>query len=519
MSPVSKKRKKRKSGRPRPASPAACQCAACTGQLVPDLTKLAEVILRDAFDLPEVEDPLDAEIAAALVVGLGVHAPDEFEEDLATVLVPAFESAATPGAMALLLALESVAPSRGSAAARAAADRLTAPDLLRGQGVPVPSWATALREPWTVSDVCRLSEPEQPVSVLAAVFSRAGRSHGVAVVVDDEDCGAAADILLTSAEELPEALAELETSARADGVEFARQEISARAFRWWAEQALDARAVHDQDEDEPPPPDENDNRISYGALAALLRAQLRTLPSAKAPPGAVRGPHADPAPEDLAEQIGALIGGARPQLEKPLPPRRGPASGPGPIYQLKVVLRGTTPPIWRRLEVPASLTLADLHAVLQTAFGWSHSHLHEFDTALGRFADHREDADFDDHDLRPEDAVTLEQVAPKVGDKLQYIYDFGDDWQHDIAVEKVLERGPGIDYPRCTGGRRAAPPEDCGGVWGYQDLIDVLANPDDEEHEDRLEWLGLADRSDFDPDAFDAAEVNHALRGLKVCES
>jgi hypothetical protein len=98
--------------------------------------------------------------------------------------------------------------------------------------------------------------------------------------------------------------------------------------------------------------------------------------------------------------------------------------------------------------------------------------------------------------------------------KLRYTYDFGDDWEHDILVEKVLDRNETVAYPRCTGGRRAAPPEDCGGIWGYAELVEVLNDPADPEHKDRLEWLGLDDAADFDPDRFDAEAVTQALAAL-----
>lgn len=115
-----------------------------------------------------------------------------------------------------------------------------------------------------------------------------------------------------------------------------------------------------------------------------------------------------------------------------------------------------------------------------------------------------------DADLRPEAPVTLEQVARGVGDRFRYTYDFGDSWVHEIVVEKTLDRQP-IAYPRCTGGRRAAPPEDCGGLWGYAELVEVLGDPGHPEHGDRLEWLGLASAADFQPTRFDATEITPAL--------
>ena len=142
----------------------------------------------------------------------------------------------------------------------------------------------------------------------------------------------------------------------------------------------------------------------------------------------------------------------------------------------------------------------------QIAFGWDDSHLHVFETPCGSFGTAGTDLGY-----RAETSVTLEQVAPAVNDKLRYTYDFGDDWDHDIRVEKVLDHDAAAGYPRCTGGRRAAPPDDCGGIWGYTELVEVLKDPANEEHDDRLEWLGLHSAAEFDPDRFDAAAVTRAL--------
>ncbi|MEU5722193.1 plasmid pRiA4b ORF-3 family protein [Micromonospora sp. NPDC047738] len=190
-----------------------------------------------------------------------------------------------------------------------------------------------------------------------------------------------------------------------------------------------------------------------------------------------------------------------------LPAKRKKSDGPAPIYQIKVSLRGARPPIWRRLEVPADVSLAQLHVLIQLAFAWTDSHLHVFETPYGSFG--RPDADLGH---RAASGATLEQVAPAVGDKLRYTYDFGDNWEHDILVEKVLDRAASVTYPRCVAGRRAAPPEDCGGVWGYGELVEILADPTHPEHGDRLDWLDLDDATDFDPARFDAKAVTAVLQ-------
>jgi hypothetical protein len=195
-----------------------------------------------------------------------------------------------------------------------------------------------------------------------------------------------------------------------------------------------------------------------------------------------------------------------PEPRPALPPKRRTTA----IYQLKVGLRGAKPPIWRRLEVPANVSLARLHAIIQAAFGWEDSHLHVFNTPYGEFGT-------PDPELghRSEKPVSLEQVAPEAGSRFRYLYDFGDDWDHDILVEKIVDRDPAAKYPRCTGGKRAAPPDDCGGIWGYLALVDILGDPTHPEHRERLDWLGLDDATEFDPVRFDVEATNRALSPLR----
>jgi hypothetical protein len=176
-------------------------------------------------------------------------------------------------------------------------------------------------------------------------------------------------------------------------------------------------------------------------------------------------------------------------------------------YQLKVTLRGTRPPIWRRLEVASDLTLERLHDALQGAMGWTDSHLHAFVVDGVEYGP--PDPEWGTS-VKDESRVRLARVLRAPKDRLVYQYDFGDDWQHVVALEKVLpfdaERHRA---PLVTGGRRACPPEDCGGVYGYYRMLDVLGNEDDPEHEEMHEWVG----DDFDPDEFDVQATNLYLRG------
>ena len=196
----------------------------------------------------------------------------------------------------------------------------------------------------------------------------------------------------------------------------------------------------------------------------------------------------------------------------------GPAAGfctapeKDTLYQLKVTLRGVSkPPVWRRVLVHADASLGDLHQAIVAAMGWDDSHLHMFSDDSTRYG--TPDADLD---LEDEDEFALADVLVEPGDGLRYLYDFGDDWDHDVRLEKVLP--PDADprataVPVCLAGKGACPPEDCGGPWGYADLKETIADPADEEHEGILEWLGLEDPSDFDPAAFDLASVNARLQG------
>jgi hypothetical protein len=180
-------------------------------------------------------------------------------------------------------------------------------------------------------------------------------------------------------------------------------------------------------------------------------------------------------------------------------------SGPTTVHQLKISLQNSKPPIWRRVQVPSNITLGELHHVIQQAMGWYDCHLHQF-TVGG--IDYGEPAPEWEFEVENENRVRLEQVAPEPKNKLSYQYDFGDDWQHQILVEKVLPAEPDVTYPICLKGKRACPPEDCGGVWGYDDFLQAIQDPNHPEHETMLEWIG----GDFDPEAFSVDEVNQRLR-------
>lgn len=187
-------------------------------------------------------------------------------------------------------------------------------------------------------------------------------------------------------------------------------------------------------------------------------------------------------------------------------PRRTPAASQAPIYQIRITLAGSNPPIWRRILVHGDITLAQLHTIIQIVMGWNNAHLHQFivdGTYYG--VPYPEDIGLEMQDERK---VKLNQIARGPEDGFRYEYDFGDSWLHILEIEEVREPDAGQTYPRCTEGKRACPPEDVGGLWGYHDFLEAIRNPDHPEHEDYQEWYG----DTFDPEAFDPAEANADLR-------
>ena len=184
---------------------------------------------------------------------------------------------------------------------------------------------------------------------------------------------------------------------------------------------------------------------------------------------------------------------------------------PDNIYVLRIDLAHLKPAIWRRLEVPAHITLAQLHRVIQMAFDWDDSHLHGFEIGGQRYGQPMPDPfgmGMDDLDERK---FRLDQVAG-VGSRFTYTYDFGDDWIHVIKVEKVIAPTPAVRYPRCVAGKNAAPPDDCGGPWGYAEMLQAVADPSHPDRDDLLEWLD----EDFDPTEFDRDELNAGFGMLKI---
>jgi Plasmid pRiA4b ORF-3-like protein len=177
------------------------------------------------------------------------------------------------------------------------------------------------------------------------------------------------------------------------------------------------------------------------------------------------------------------------------------------IYQFKVTLRDIKPPIWRRIQVTSEITLGEFHEILQTAMGWFNGHLHLFEI---QGIEYGQPAPEYDWDVRDESKVKLSRVVTGEKCKFRYTYDMGDGWEHEILLEKLLPAESEVQYPICIKGKRACPPEDCGGPWGYPEFLEAIQTSTHPEHESMLEWVG----GEFDPEAFDLEEVNEALKQI-----
>ncbi len=176
------------------------------------------------------------------------------------------------------------------------------------------------------------------------------------------------------------------------------------------------------------------------------------------------------------------------------------------IFLLRITLLGSEPPIWRRVAVQGDVSLFELHQIIQVAMGWENYHLHEFTIKGQNYGDPDNELDLGPSIVNDKQ-ILLQQVISRARAKFHYLYDFGDDWQHEIVVEKITAPEEGRRYPFCLGGARACPPEDCGGIWGYEELLHIISDPNHPEHHEHLEWLG----GPFDPEAFDLETVNKLL--------
>lgn len=184
-----------------------------------------------------------------------------------------------------------------------------------------------------------------------------------------------------------------------------------------------------------------------------------------------------------------------------------PSAATKQIYQLKIKLPGSVPLIWRRVLVPATITMSKLHRVFQIAMGWRDCHLHRFLIDGTYYSAPIPDTDWEDMGETDYRRLQLSQLVPASRLTFRYEYDFGDGWDHEILVEKILDEEPGKHYPVCLDGKRACPPEDVGGLGGYGHFLNVMRNPNHREHELLSGWIG----GSFDSEAFDLDVVNRKL--------
>jgi len=200
----------------------------------------------------------------------------------------------------------------------------------------------------------------------------------------------------------------------------------------------------------------------------------------------------------------------------PLKPKRTKRR-PSKLFQINLTLQECTPPIWRRLLLPSGIRLPVVHLIFQTAMGWTNSHLHQFRQGEVYYGPMDPGEKLE---LLDEERYALHDLLETPGQQLVYEYDLGDLWTHDVLLENVFPMNRAKDaepvpgwrgFPVCIAGARACPPEDCGGPPGYENLLSVVNDPADPDHEDMTRWLGL-----FDPEAFDLKRVNRSLRTLKA---
>ena len=180
------------------------------------------------------------------------------------------------------------------------------------------------------------------------------------------------------------------------------------------------------------------------------------------------------------------------------------------IVQLKIILKWTKPPIWRRILVKKEITFYDLHQIIQIVMGWENDHLFEFklnNTRIGEPDEEFEDIDFGSNKVLDAFTLTLSSQNLNTKDKFEYEYDFGDSWKHQILVEKILPKEEKRVYPMCIGGKLNCPPEDCGGIGGFYNLIEILNNKNHPDRDDMIHWLG----EKYNPEYFDIDYVNTEL--------
>ncbi len=437
-------------------------------------------------------DQLDAELAGSAFLGaMRSAAPAELSEDelaaMLTELIAQVRPSRSPEIVAMCRVFAAIGP---PGARTAAAD---AAKLLVSGGLADFSWAAGLGQPepgrcFGYGDVYG-----EQVSVIMC-FKYGRKAHAVAVLIDNVLGGGIKDCWVS--DQSPESIRNrCRSAARDPEIKFLDLD-GARA------RAIVAAALARQ-----PCPVEPDQVEDVVENLDLLRARVALLPEPES--AAMRESGTVGAATRPTRSSAGRKGAGKPGVAKSGVGKsgaRGRTSAARTVHRIKVTLHGTRPPIWRRFEVPSDITLERLHGVIQIGFSWNGDHMWIFETPAGQYGVARSGLGF-----RNAAVKKLFAVAAERGDRIRYEYDFGDSWVHDIIVEDVGLAKAGVAYPRCAAGRLAAPPDDCGGVWGYYDLLESLADPDNDQHAERLEWLGLSDADEFDHELFDLDKINVAL--------
>lgn len=187
------------------------------------------------------------------------------------------------------------------------------------------------------------------------------------------------------------------------------------------------------------------------------------------------------------------------------------------IYQFKITLKGSKPKIWRRIQVPSNYSFWDLHVAIQDAMGWLDCHLHQFEIFDPQTNENIIISLIDDENGNYVICETKAKIAEHFlspHQKANYEYDFGDCWEHEILFEKIVQTVIDSDYPKCIAGKRACPPEDCGGIGGYEEMLKIIKNPNHPQYEEQMEWLG----GSFKPEIFhpELVRFNSSKERLKM---
>ncbi len=423
-------------------------------------------------DLATVTDPFEAELAGGAILGLlaGLELLDSGEAAVRLV-----EDVANQGdtSARALLAFMGLGPDR------TLADLARQADAALGEaGVADPVWVPALSQPVEPTRFTRITVPGDRVEAwLLALFRRSEEEHGFLVGVDYTDCGAITMLDPVPPDHVGELVRRIEAGDLIDDVTTVAEDLDREQARIFLDGAIGTTLDH-WAEDDDTPGDDLEEDLMPGRIILLGRRLNEA--------GLVGDP-----PEH---------GGHVPARHQTGPPPPAARESDARILRLHVALERTDPPIWRRLEVPADTSLAELHTVLQTAFAWTGSHSHCFVAESGEFSANAE------LDCQNEAEAALEQVLSAPGDEMTYLYDFTDNWDHTVTVEAVGEPDAGAAYPRCTAGEEAAPPEDAGGVESWQRLKAALADPG---HPDHRQLIGEHDPEALKP--FDPVDVNARL--------